>query len=74
MESLSEEQKIKERHRQANEGRKKALRREKYLSGFAVLIIIICLAITAAVLSLIILGVIEAIHYLWRPEIYSGLF
>jgi len=72
--NTSEEQKISKWHKYANEGRKKALRREKYLSGFAVLIVIICLAITACVLSLIILGIIEAIHYLWRPEIYSGFF
>ena len=63
MESLSEEQKIKEWHRQAAVGRKRALRREKYLSCFAVFIAMLCLVLVACALAAIIVGIIEVIHY-----------
>jgi len=70
----SDEQKISEWHKCAIEGRKRALRREKYLSCFAVFVVVICLALIACVVSLIVLGAVELTHYLWRPEFSSGLF
>jgi hypothetical protein len=60
----SEEQKVSEFHKCIAEGRKRALRREKYLSGFAVLVVVVCLALIACVLGFIVLGAIEVIRNL----------
>jgi hypothetical protein len=60
----TEEQKINEFHKCVVERRKRALRREKYLSGFAVLVVVVCLALIACVLSFIVLGAIEVIQNL----------
>ena len=60
----SDEQKISEWHKSLAEGRKRALRREKYLSCLAVFVVVICLVLIACVVSLIVLGAIELIHYL----------
>ena len=64
MEPVSEEQKIKEWQIQANKGRAKALRRERYFYCFAVFVFMFCLVLVASVISLIVLGIIEVIHYL----------
>ena len=60
MEFVSEEQKIEEWHRRADEGRKRALRREKYISFFVVFVVIILVC----VLAFLIVGIIEAIRCL----------
>ena len=62
--ATSDEQKISEWPKCLAEGRKRALRREKYLSGFAVLVVVVCLALIACVLSFIVLGAIEVIQNL----------
>jgi len=46
------------------EERRKALRREKRLSCFALIILVFCLIFVACVVCLILLGVIEATYYL----------
>jgi len=63
MESVSGEQKTKGVYKQIYEERRKARRREKYLSCFAVFIMMLCLVVVACVLGLFIIGIIEAIHY-----------
>ena len=47
------------------EERRKALRREKRLSCFALIILVFCLIFVACVVCLIVLGVVEAACYLW---------
>jgi hypothetical protein len=46
------------------EERRKALRREKRLSCFALIILVFCLIFVACVVCLIVLGVVEAACYL----------
>ena len=73
MKSVSREQKP-GWYKQFYEGRKKVRRKEKYYSCFVAFVAMLCLVIVACVLSLFVVGIIEAIHYLWRSEKYSDLF
>ena len=64
METVSGEQKTKGVYKQIYEERRKARRKEKYYSCFVVFIAMLCLVVIACVLSLFVVGIIEAIHYL----------
>ena len=63
METVSGEQKTKGLFKQIYEERKKARRREKYFSCFALFIAMLCLVLVACALAAIIVGIIEVIHY-----------
>jgi hypothetical protein len=60
----SEDPQFSEWQKMIKEERKRALRREKYFSCFALFVVMLILSIVASVVSLIILGVIEVTHYL----------
>ena len=74
MEAVSGEKKIKGLYKQIYEEMKKARRREKYLSCFAVFVALICLALVGCAFGWFIAIIIESIYYRWRLEICSSLF
>jgi len=49
---------------QIYEARKRARRREKYYSCFAVFVVIVCLVLVATLLCFVIVGAVEAFNYL----------
>jgi F0F1-type ATP synthase assembly protein I len=63
MEAVSGEKKIKGLYKQIYEEMKKARRREKYLSCFAVFVALICLALVGCAFGWFIAIIIESIYY-----------
>ena len=58
MEFVSEEEKIKEWHKRADEGRKEALKHEKYITYFASLAVIFFVLFVICALWLVIKGIL----------------
>ena len=64
MEYLNEEQKIAEYHKQAFEGKIRALRRERYVYLFFAFVLLALISVVAGIIALVVFGVIEGIHLL----------